>query len=126
MDAVVIVALAGIAPVEDEYAAVRPIAQVDAAEPGVGGEEDVRLVAPDVAAAVALEPLDIHAPAVEIQREELARDMRPATDRPGRYITPLCAWPPPRRAVAVAGGCRESVPSRWSQCQWSACWSIRA
>ena len=46
-----IVAFAGIAPVEQEDAAVRPVAQVDPAEPGIGGEEDVRLVAADVAAA---------------------------------------------------------------------------
>ena len=51
VDAVVVVALAGVAPVEDEDAAVGPVAQVDAAEPGVGGEEDVGLVAADVAAA---------------------------------------------------------------------------
>ncbi len=72
MDALVVVALAGIAPVEDVHAAVGSVAQVDAAEPRVLGEEDVRLVAADVSAALALEPLDVHPPAVEIQGEELA------------------------------------------------------
>ena len=46
-----LVALAGIAPVEDEHAAVGPVAEVDAPEPGIGREEDVGLVPPDVAAA---------------------------------------------------------------------------
>ena len=67
-----VVALAGIAPVEDEHAAVGAVAQVDAAEPGIGREEDVGLVAADVAAARAFEPLDVDAPAVEVQGEELA------------------------------------------------------
>ena len=51
MDAVVLVALAGVAPVEDEHAAVGAVAEVDAAEPGVAGEEHVGLVPADVAAA---------------------------------------------------------------------------
>ena len=44
MDAVVIVAIAGIAPVQNEHTSVGPVAQVDAAKPGIGGEQDIRLV----------------------------------------------------------------------------------
>ena len=84
VDAVVVVALAGIAPVEHEHAAVGAVAQVDAAKPGVGGEEDVGLVAPDVAAARAFEPLDVDAPAVEVQGEAACPGRPPATGRPGR------------------------------------------
>ena len=84
MDAVVVVALAGIAPVEDEHAAIGAISEVDAAEPGIGREEDVGLVPPDVAAARSFEPLDVDAPAVKVEREQLAADTAPATGRPGR------------------------------------------
>ena len=72
VDAVVVVALAGVAPVEHEDAAVGAIAQVDAAEPGVRGEVDVRLVAADVSAPAPFQPLDVEPPAVEIEGEELA------------------------------------------------------
>ena len=66
-----VVALAGIAPVEHERAAVGAITQVDPSKPGVGGEEDVGLVPPDEAAARAIEPLDVDAPAVKVQGEQL-------------------------------------------------------
>ena len=127
MDAVVLVALAGVAPVEHEDAAVGAVAEVDAAEPGVAGEEDVGLVAADVAAPVALEPLDVDPPAVEVQGEELA----------AVGVGPLVGQVDHQAAVGVAAAAavvlaglavRESVQllGELSQCQWSACWSISA
>ncbi len=126
VDAVALVALAGVAPVEDEDAAVGAVAQVDAAEPGVGREEDVGLVAADVAAARSLEPLDVHAPAVEVQGEELApvssRPLVGQVDRQRRYARGR------RRGELSLGAARRpgSASLEWSQCQWSACWSIWA
>src|SRR4051794_4843373 len=72
MDAVVLVALSGIAPVEDEETAIGTVGQVDAAKPGIGGERGVGFVPADVAGAFTLEPLNIHAPAVEVEGEQLA------------------------------------------------------
>src|SRR5262245_66078812 len=72
VDAVVFVACAGVGPVDDIDGTVGTIVEVDAAEPGVGGLGDVGLVAGDVAAAVALEPIDVDAAAVEVERQQLA------------------------------------------------------
>ena len=72
MNTVMLVALASITPVEDEDAAIGAVAQIDTAEPGIGPEEDVGLMPPDITAARPLEPLDIDAPAVKVQREQFA------------------------------------------------------
>ena len=72
MDAIVFVAFAGVGPVDDVDRAVGAVVEVDAAEPGVGGLGDVGLVAGDVAAAFAVEPIDVDAAAVEVEGEELA------------------------------------------------------
>jgi hypothetical protein len=76
VDTVVIVALAGITPVENVDASVWPIGQVDAAKPGVLGEEDIGLMPADGSAPLALEPLDVHPPAVEVEGEQLAAIFR--------------------------------------------------
>src|SRR4051812_10414138 len=72
MDAGALVAFPRAAPVEHEDAAVEAVAEVDAAEPGVAREEPVGFVPADVTAPRAFEPLDVHAAAVEVEREELA------------------------------------------------------
>src|SRR5438067_1333633 len=72
MDAVVFMAFAGVGPVDDIDRAVGAVVEIDAAEPGVGGLGDVGFVAGDVAAAFALEPIDIDAAAVEVERKQLA------------------------------------------------------
>lgn len=71
VDAVVVVALAGVAPIADEDAAVRRGDQVHAAEPGIGEGKCVGFAAGDEAAAGAFEAFDVQAAAVEIDREEL-------------------------------------------------------
>ena len=115
MDAVVVVALAGVAPVEDEHAAVGSVAQVDAAEPGIGREEDVGLVAADVAAARSLEPLDVDAPAVEVQREELAPvGRRPLVGQVDREAAMGMAAAP--RAVGVRWAVPRISSFELSQC----------
>ena len=67
-----LMALARVAPVQDEAAAIRPRADFDAAEPRVITEKHIRLMPAHIAAAVALQPLHIRAAAVHVQREELA------------------------------------------------------
>ena len=71
VDAGGLVALAGVAPVEDEAAAVGSGADFDTAEPWIVAEEDIGLVFADVAAAVAFQALHISAAAVHVEREEL-------------------------------------------------------
>ena len=66
-----VVALAGVAPVEDEAAAVGAGADLDAAEPGVVAEEDVGLVAADVAGPQAFQAFDVGAAAVHVEGEQL-------------------------------------------------------
>ena len=120
MDAVAVVAIAGVAPIEDKNAAVGSVAQINAAEPWVGREEHIRLMAADVAAAGTLEPLDVHPAAVEIQRQELARGRPRATGRPGRSSRRYARAR--RRARLSPGFCAPRINSlEWSQCQWSAC-----
>ena len=72
MHAVAVMAIAGVAPIQNEQSAVGPITQVNAAEPGVGREEHVVLVAAEEPAAGSLEAFHVHAAAVEIHREKLA------------------------------------------------------
>ena len=70
VNAVVLVAFTNVRPVEHEDAAVGAVAEIDAAEPRVGGREKIRRVFADVAAAAAFEAVHVGAEAVEIQREE--------------------------------------------------------
>ena len=78
VDAAVIVAFAGVAPVEQVGGTFRPLLDVDAAEPLVAGEEDVILVLADVATAVSLEPFYVGAQAVHVERvESIAHRLRP-------------------------------------------------
>ena len=65
------VALAGVAPVEDEAAAVGAGADFDAAKPWIVAEEDIGLVFANVAAAIALQTLHVGASAVHVEGEEL-------------------------------------------------------
>ena len=72
VDPVVLVAFSCVAPIQHIDGAVGAVVEVDAAEPGVGGEGHVGFMAGDVAAAFALEPIDVDAAAVEVEGEELA------------------------------------------------------
>ena len=71
MDAGGLVAFAGVAPVEDEAAAIGAGAEFDATEPRIVAEKDIGLVFANVAAAVALQALHIGAAAVHVEGEEL-------------------------------------------------------
>ena len=118
MDAGAFVAFAGVAPVEDEDAAVGAVAQVDAAEPGVAEEQAVVAVFADVAGAAALEDFLICAAAVVVEREQLAAirggpvvaqvDHRAACGRGRRHRCSLC-----RRATwSSLGRCRSASGRR--------------
>src|SRR4051812_7329625 len=72
MDAVVFMAFARVGPIDDINRAVGAVVEVDAAEPGVGGLGDVRHMPADVAAAFAVEAIDVDPAAVEIEGEEFA------------------------------------------------------
>ena len=78
MHARVVVTLAGVAPVENQRLSVRRGDDVHPAEEGVGGDEGVGaggridLVFEDVAAALFMDALDVHAAAVEVERQQLA------------------------------------------------------
>src|SRR5215207_8797783 len=72
MHAIVFVAFAGVGPVDDVNGAVGAVVEVNAAKPLVFGEGDVGFVADDVAAAFAVEAIDVDAAAVEVESEELA------------------------------------------------------
>ena len=70
MDAVVVVAFAGVGPVGDEDVAVGAGEEVDAAEPFVFGLHEVGGVFADVAAALAFQFVDVDAVAVEVAGED--------------------------------------------------------
>src|SRR4051812_37152731 len=72
MNAVVLMALADVGPIGDEDAAVGSVEQFDAAEPGIRGLEPVPDAPAYIASPVPLEPFDIHALPVEIERKEAA------------------------------------------------------
>ena len=76
VDAVLIVALADIAPVEDRNSAVRPLAQLDPPEPKVVGLQDVRLVLHDQRAAFPFDGFDVHAAAMEVEGHQLVPELR--------------------------------------------------
>ena len=59
MHAVVFVTLADVRPVGQEHAAVGAIGELDAAEPGIGGEQKVGLVLAHVRSALALERIAV-------------------------------------------------------------------
>src|SRR6185312_10399161 len=54
------------------HAAVWTVAQVDSAEPGVGGEEHVGVMVSHVAASLALELFIVDAPTVQVERKQPA------------------------------------------------------
>ena len=66
VDAVVLVAFSNVLPIEHVHAAVRAVAQLDATKPLVGGTHEVRRVLADVARALAMQRVLIHAQAVEV------------------------------------------------------------
>src|SRR5439155_1026694 len=70
MDACIFVTFARIAPIENEHAAVRAIADFHSAEPWVGGNEEVRAMFANVTAAAAFQNFLIGAPAMQIEREK--------------------------------------------------------
>ena len=76
VDAVVVVAFADIRPVEHIHAAVRCVAQFDAAEPFVRGAHDIRRVFADIAGTLAVQRFVVHAQAVEIERKDSAPVLR--------------------------------------------------
>ena len=63
---------AGVAPVEDEHAAVGTVTEFHAAKPRVARREKVRRVPADVAGTAAFEEFLIRAPAVQIHSEQMA------------------------------------------------------
>src|SRR5690349_22422260 len=67
-----LVTLPCVAPIQDINAAVRAVAQFQAAEPRIAREEKVRSVTPDITRAAAFENVFVDAPAVQIQGEEAA------------------------------------------------------
>src|SRR5205823_6687443 len=66
-----VVTLAGVGPVGNEDAAVRPVVQGDAAEPCIVGEQEIAAVMGDVAGTVAFENILIDAVAVNIAHENV-------------------------------------------------------
>ena len=71
MDAVLVMALSDIAPVEDRDRAVRSLAQLDPAKPEVIRLQDIGLVLHHQRAADALEGLHVDASTMEIERHQL-------------------------------------------------------
>ena len=76
VDAILIVALADIAPIKDGDGAVWSLTKLDAAEPLVVRLQDVGLVLHDERAALALDAFDVHATSVQIERHELVAILR--------------------------------------------------
>ena len=72
MDAIALVALTDVAPIEHDDPAVGPATDFLAAEPRIGGEEKVGRVFAHISAAAAFEDVLIGAAAVEVQGEEAA------------------------------------------------------
>ena len=106
---VVLVALAGVGPVGDVDAAVGAVLQLQAAEPGVVGEQEVRAVRGDVAGALALEAVVVDAVAVDVAGEERVAVARRASCRRGRSSRRRGRGRRrPRRACPCRS--RESVP----------------
>ena len=76
VDAILVVALADVTPVEEGDGAVGTLAEFDAAEPRVVRLQDIRLVLHDERASLALDGFDVHASAVQIKRHELVAILR--------------------------------------------------
>ena len=72
IDSGVVVAFSGVAPVDEIDRAVGSVGDLDANHPGIGRMEHVGRVTANVAAALAIELLDVHAAAVLIEREEFS------------------------------------------------------
>ena len=64
MNAVVFVAFAGVAPIENENAAVRAVTDFHAAEPRIGRREEIRSMFADIAAPAAFENFFVAAAAM--------------------------------------------------------------
>ena len=76
MDAVLIVALTDIAPVENRDSAVWSLPELDAAEPLVVRLQDVGLMLHDQRATLPLYALNVHASSMQIERHELVAILR--------------------------------------------------
>src|SRR6185436_6441473 len=72
MHAGVLVALADVAPVEDERIAIRPGADLEAAKVRINCLEQVRLMTAHITTAQSLQPIHVRAPPVHVEREKLA------------------------------------------------------
>ena len=102
MHARILMALAGIAPVDEIDGAVGTIRHLDAAEPRIAGKQDVGLVAADVAAPFALQAFDVHPPAVLIERQQPSAILRrPLLSQVNRHADVGVATAQP---VVVAAG----------------------
>src|SRR5687767_4961653 len=71
MHARVIVALSGVAPIDHERAAIGSGVEVQPAKPRVRGAEEIWIVFPDIAAALALETVHVDAQTMHVHRVEL-------------------------------------------------------
>ena len=74
VDAIVFVALAGVAPIGEEDAPVWCGEEIDATEPGVADVEEIGEMRGEIAAALGEEFFAIEAPAVEVDGEELVME----------------------------------------------------
>jgi len=74
VDAIVFVALAGIAPIGEEDAPVGGGEEIGATEPGVADVEEIGEMRGEIAAALGEELFAIEAPAVEVDGEELVME----------------------------------------------------
>src|SRR5260370_15530665 len=69
IDSIVIMAFAGIGPVGDKNAAVRPVLDTDASKPRIVGEQKILAVMRDVAGAFAFEDVVVDAIAMQVAHE---------------------------------------------------------
>ena len=76
VDAVLVVTLADVTPIEDGDGAVGALAELDSAEPLIIRLQDVWLVLHDERAALPLDGFNVHASAMQVQRHELVAILR--------------------------------------------------
>ena len=126
VDAGVLVAFAGVGPVEDVDGAVGAGADVDAAEQRVGGEEERRARAWRRSRCRGVRgSFDVGAAAVLVQGEEFAVPVFVGpVGRPGRSSCRCAQWPPPKSLAAPSRDLRPA-PFRVSKWKWSA-WLVDA
>src|SRR5262249_27347148 len=94
MHSAVIVAIARIAPVQDEHSPIRSVTQVHPTEPRIRRDEEVHAMFADVTAAAALEDFLIRAAAMQIEREKMVAIF-------GRPVVPLVNHHPDMRMAAT-------------------------